>query len=113
MKSCAWAISAALMVSIGSASGGPYAMLSQTVERDCVLRDRVRQLRQLAHRFVAGLQVDQKDDQHADAQLSAIRHGEAGAVAEHENGANRDEDVDDRRELGLHAARRKRGLDAL
>ena len=45
--------------------------------------------------------------------LSSLGQHQARAVAEHQAGADRDDDVDHRRELGLHAARLQPGGDVL
>ena len=49
------------------------------------------------HRLVGLPQIQQEDDQHAGAELPGDH--EPRAVAEHQAGADRDDDVDHRREL--------------
>ncbi len=82
--------------------------LADALVADQRLRDRVGHLRQVFHRLVHLAEVQHKDHEHAGADLAA--QGEAGAVPEHEAGADGDDDIDHRRQPCLHAAGLERGV---
>ena len=75
------------------------------------LRHRVGQLREIAHRLVHLAQIQHEDDQ--DARAHPAREGEPRAVAEHQAGAERDDDFDDGSEPGFGAASGEARLDLL
>ena len=81
------------------------------LESDAGLRDGVGHLRQVPHGLVHLSQVEQKDDQRAGGQLP--RDDQPRAVPEHQAGPDRDDDLDDGRELHLDASRQQRRLDIL
>ena len=75
------------------------------------LRERVGHLRQVFDRLVGLLQIHQEDDQHARAQLTGWTS--VHAVGEDQARAERDDDVDHRRQLGFDAARLQAGVDVV
>ena len=74
------------------------------------LRIGVRHLRKLLHGLVHLAQIEDEDDQRTGRKRPVQHH--ARSEPQHHRGADRDDDVDDRRELGLQAPGPQRDLDA-
>ncbi len=81
------------------------------LEADAGFRHRVGRLRQIPHRLVHLPQVQQKDDERAGGQLS--RDDQPRTVPQHQAGAGRHDDVDDRGQLHLDVPRSQGGFDVL
>ena len=84
--------------------------LGDALEADRRLRQRVRHLREVLHRLVHLAQVEDEDEQGPGGQ-TAFEH-ESDAEPEHETGADRDDDVDERGQARLDAARAQTERDA-
>ena len=76
--------------------------LGDALEADRGLGQRVRHLREVLHRLVHLAQVEDEDEQGPGGQ-TAVEH-EPDAVPEHETGADRDDDVDQRGQPRLDTA---------